>query len=432
MKVKQSKQPIYNYRELSKKQFIFLGLQHLFAFFGATIMVPIITGKFFHGEGLSVQTNLLFAGVGTLIFHACTKFQVPAFLGSSFAFLSGFAAAAELNTGIFAKMSYGEKLPYALGGIVVAGLLYLALALIVKAIGIDKVLKFIPPVVTSPIFICIGLTLAPDAIVNFMTFWPLALIASVTVIAFNIYGKGIFRLIPILMAIVISYIFAIIFSSMGYTNADGSAILNFSNISETALIELPKFQIAKFNITAILIMAPIAIATMTEHIGDISAISATTKKDFIKEPGLHRTLMGDGIATSVAAMFGGPANTTYSENTGVLELSQIFTPRVVELAAGFAILLAFFPKISQFIATMPTSIIGGISLILYAMISASGVRNMLENKVDLKISRNLIIVAWIQQWHYIQYIWNSYYINRFSIGQHRRNYSQYYYSCNRE
>ena len=385
--------PIYDWKQLSTKEFIFLGLQHLFAFFGATILVPILTGIYFHGEGLSVQTTLFFAGVGTIFFHLCTKCKVPAFLGSSFAFLGGFATVAELNTGIYENMSYGDKLPYALGGIVVAGLLYLVLALIIKLVGVNKVMKYLPPVVTGPIIICIGLGLAPSAINNFLTFWPLALIALLSVIIFNIFGKGMFKIIPILLGVVVSYVCAIIFNALGFTNADGSAILDFSSVASANIIGLPPFQFAKFDITSILIMAPIAIATMMEHIGDISAISATTKKNFIEDPGLHRTLIGDGIATSIAAFFGGPANTTYGENTAVLQISQVFTPKVVELAAVFGIVLGFFPKISMVIGTMPASIIGGISFILYGMISAIGVRNLFENKVDLKKSRNLIIIA---------------------------------------
>lgn len=385
--------PIYDWKQLSTQQFIFLGLQHLFAFFGATILVPILTGIYFQGEGLSVQTTLFFAGVGTLIFHACTQFKVPAFLGSSFAFLGGFATVAELDSGIYHSMSMHDKLSYALGGIVIAGLLYIILACIIKLVGVKKVMKYLPPVVTGPIIICIGLGLAPSAISNFLTCPLLALIALCTVIFFNIKGKGMFKIIPILMGVVISYICAVIFNIAGVTNVDGSAILDFSSVAESSFIGLPPFQIAKFDLTSILIMAPIAIATMMEHIGDISAISATTKRNFIEDPGLHRTLIGDGIATSVAAFLGGPANTTYGENTGVLELSQIFTPRVVELAAGFGIVLGFFPKISALIGTMPASIIGGISFILYGMISAIGVRNMYENNVDLKKSRNLIIVA---------------------------------------
>ena len=379
--------------KLGTAKMAMLGLQHMFAMFGATILVPILVNQYFKGEGLSVQVTLFFAGVGTLIFHVCSKFKVPAFLGSSFAFLGGFETVAMLDTGKFAGMSYGEKLPYACGGIVVAGLLYLVLALLIKLVGVKRVMRFLPPVVTGPIIICIGLSLAPSAVSNASACWPLALIALVTVVVFNIWGKGMFRIIPILMGVVISYIFAVIFNLAGISNADGSAILNFSPIAEAAWVGLPEFTIAKFDISAILVMAPIAIATMMEHVGDISAISATTGEDFIAEPGLHRTLLGDGLATSVAALFGGPANTTYGENTGVLELSKVYDPKVIRLAAIYAIVLGFIPKLSQVFGTMPTAIIGGISFILYGMISAIGVRNVVENKVDFTRSRNLVIAA---------------------------------------
>ena len=319
--------------------------------------------------------------------------KVPAFLGSSFAFLGGFATVAELDSGIFADMSYGEKLPYACGGIVVAGLLYLVLALIIKLAGVKRVMRFLPPVVTGPIIICIGLSLAPSAIANASTNWILALIALAVIIIFNIWGKGMFKIIPILMGVVISYVGAVIFNLCGMTNPDGSAILDFASVASAKWIGLPPFQICKFDITAILVMAPIAIATMMEHIGDISAISATVDENFIEDPGLHRTLIGDGLATALSAFVGGPANTTYGENTGVLELSRVHDPRVIRLAAVYAVVLSFIPKVSSIIGSMPASIIGGVSFILYGMISAIGVRNIVENHVDFTKSRNLIIAA---------------------------------------
>ncbi len=386
-------EPIYDAMTLGKGRVAILGLQHMFAMFGATILVPILVNSYFHGEGLSVQVTLFFAGIGTLLFHVLSKFKVPAFLGSSFAFLGGFATVAELDSGKFADMSYGEKLPYACGGIVVAGLLYLVLALIVKAVGVKKVMRFLPPVVTGPIIVCIGLGLAPSAISNAATCWPLALIALAVVIIFNIWGKGMFKIIPILMAVVIAYIAALIMNACGVTAADGSPLLNMAAVSSAKVVGLPDFFVAKFDITAILVMAPIAIASMMEHVGDISAISATTKRNFIEDPGLNRTLLGDGLATALAGLFGGPANTTYGENTGVLELSKVYDPRVVRLAACYAIALSFIPKISQIIGTMPAAIIGGISFILYGMISAIGIRNMVENRVDFTNSRNLIIAA---------------------------------------
>ena len=391
--MEEKRKAIYDARTLGTPKMLILGLQHMFAMFGATILVPILVNQYFNGEGLSVQVTLFFAGIGTLLFHFFAKFKVPAFLGSSFAFLGGFQTVANLDTGIFADMTPGEKLPYACGGIVVAGLLYLVLAVLIRLIGVKRVMKFLPPVVTGPIIICIGLSLAPSAVSNASSNWFLALIALVVVIAFNIWGKGMWKIIPILMGVVISYAVAVIMQLCGLTNADGSAIIDTANIATSSFVGLPPFLIAKFDITAILVMAPIALATMMEHVGDISAISATTENNFIEDPGLHRTLFGDGLATAFAAMFGGPANTTYGENTGVLELSKVYDPKVVRIAACYAIVISFIPKLASVIGTMPSAIIGGISFVLYGMISAIGVRNVVENKVDFTKSRNLIIAA---------------------------------------
>lgn len=372
---------------------LLLGLQHMFAMFGATILVPILVNNYFEGEGLSIQVTLFCAGLGTLFFHCCTKLKVPAFLGSSFAFLGGFYTVSQLDIGIFADMTMGEKLPYACGGIVVAGLLYLVLALIVKIAGVKRVMYFLPPIVTGPIIICIGLSLAPSAISNASSNWLLAFTALAVVIIFNIWGKGMFKIIPILMGVLISYGLALILNAAGVTNADGSAILDFSRVATAGFVGLPQFEICKFHLTPILIMAPIALASMMEHIGDISAISATVGENFIEDPGLHRTLIGDGLATSLSALIGGPANTTYGENTGVLELSHVYDPKVIRLAAIYAVVLSMIPKMAEIIGSMPSAIVGGVSFILYGMISAIGVRNIVENKVDFTKSRNLIIAA---------------------------------------
>lgn len=391
----QKKDIIRDASVLGVPKMLLLGLQHMFAMFGATILVPILVNSYFESSGqvLSVQVTLFCAGVGTLFFHLCSKFKVPAFLGSSFAFLGGFATVAGLNTGIYANMPDSEKLQYACGGIVVAGLLYLILALIIKLVGVKRVMRFLPPVVTGPIIICIGLSLAPSAVSNASTNWLIALVALAVIIIFNIWGKGMFKIIPILLGVVISYAFAFVLNSLGVTNPDGSAILDFTNVASASFIGLPPFQICKFDITAILVMAPIAIATMMEHIGDMSAISATVGQNFIEDPGLHRTLIGDGLATAFSALIGGPANTTYGENTGVLELSRVHDPKVVRLAACYAIILGFIPKMAEIIGSMPASIIGGVSFILYGMISAIGVRNVVENHVDFTKSRNLIIAG---------------------------------------
>ena len=380
-------------RTLGIPRMLLLGLQHMFAMFGATILVPILVNTYFNGEGLSIQVTLICAGIGTLFFHACAKLKVPAFLGSSFAFLGGFSTVANLDTGIFANMTMGEKLPYACGGIVVAGLLYLILALVIKLVGVKRVMHFLPPVVTGPIIICIGLSLAPSAISNASTNWLIALIALATIIVFNIWGKGMFKIIPILMGVVISYAVALVMHLLGMTNPDGSAILDFSAVASAAWVGLPPFQLCKFDLTAIMVMAPIALATMMEHIGDMSAISATVGENFLADPGLHRTLIGDGLATSFSALVGGPANTTYGENTGVLELSRVHDPRVIRIAAVFAVILSFIPKMADIIGSMPSAIIGGVSFMLYGMISAIGVRNVVENRVDLTKSRNLVIAA---------------------------------------
>jgi len=387
-------------KKLGVPKMLILGLQHMFAMFGATILVPILVNTYFvegTGEpltrGLTVSITLFCAGFGTLLFHVCAKMKVPAFLGSSFAFLGGFSTVAHLSSGMYADMGANEKVAYACGGIVIAGLLYLVLALIIRIVGVKRVMKFLPPVVTGPVIICIGLSLAGSAINNAQTNWFLALIALAVIIVFNIWGKGMFRIIPILMGVVISYAVAVIMNACGITNPDGSAILNFASVAEAGFLGLPTFQLAKFDLTAILVMAPIAIATMMEHVGDISAISATVGENFIADPGLHRTLVGDGLATSLAGLIGGPANTTYGENTGVLELSKVYDPTVIRIAAVFAIIVSFIPKVSAVIGTMPASIIGGVSFMLYGMISAIGVRNIVENKVDLTKSRNLIIAG---------------------------------------
>ena len=372
--------PIRDARQLGLPKMLILGLQHMFAMFGATVLVPILVQGY--GLPLSIQTTLFFAGIGTLFFHVCTKLRVPAFLGSSFAYLGGFAAVAELDSGIYAGMTGEEKLPYALGGIVVAGLLYLALAGLIKLVGVHKVMRFLPPVVTGPIIILIGLSLAPSAINNASTNWWLAILAMAVIIAANIWGKGMIKIIPILLGVLVPYAAAL-----------ATKQVDFSGVAAAEMVGLQPFVLAKFDVTAVLVMAPIALAAMMEHIGDMSAISATVEENFIEDPGLHRTLLGDGIATSLAGMFGGPANTTYGENTGVLELSQVFDPKVVRLAAVYAVVLSFSPKFAAVINSIPAAIIGGVSFILYGMISAIGVRNVVENRVDFTNSRNLMIAA---------------------------------------
>ena len=378
MKKELGHEAIYDARQLGTPRMLVLGLQHMFAMFGATVLVPILVQGY--GLPLSIQTTLLFAGLGTLLFHVCTKFKVPAFLGSSFAYLGGFSTVATMPA--YEGLDPETKLAYALGGIVIAGLLYLVLALLFKLLGAKKVMRYFPPIVTGPMIIMIGLNLSGSAINNASTCWWLALVAMAIIVVANIWGKGMVKIIPILLGVVGSYIVAVI-----------AGQVDFSGVSEASFLGFQQLVIAKFDVSAILVMAPIAIAAMMEHIGDISAISSTTGRNFIEDPGLHRTLLGDGLATAFAGMFGGPANTTYGENTGVLALSKVYDPRVVRLAAFYAIILSFSPKFDALVNSIPAAIVGGVSFILYGMISAVGVRNIVENQVDLTKSRNLIIAA---------------------------------------
>ncbi len=365
---------IHDAKKLGTGKMILLGLQHTFAMFGATVLVPLLTG-------LSVSTTLLMAGIGTLLFHVITKRKVPAFLGSSFAFLGGYAAVAPL---LADGSPNTEMLPYASGGVFIAGFVFVILATLIKCFGAKKVMRFFPPVVTGPIIISIGLILAPSAISNCQQNWLLALIALTVIIVCNIWGKGMIKIIPIMLGIVVSYVVALILGEVHFQGGTNEALVAFP-ISSSAF--------AKFDISAIITIVPIALATMMEHIGDISAIGATTGKNYIANPGLNRTLLGDGLATSFSAFFGGPANTTYGENTGVLALTKIYDPIVMEIAAVFALILSFFPFVSTIISSIPAAIIGGVSLILYGMISAIGVRNVVENHINFAESRNLIIAA---------------------------------------
>lgn len=389
-KIKVGKDPIYDARQLGGGKMAVLGFQHMFAMFGATVTVPLLTG-------LDIATTLLFAGLGTLLFHLLTKFKVPAFLGSSFAFLGGYFSV--VAAGEKMGLSQTESLPYACLGVACAGSLYLILSAIIKVVGINKVMKLFPPVVTGPIIVAIGLGLAPSAVNNCKGNWWLALIALALVIIFNIFGKGMIKIIPILLGVIGAYIAAILIGNVG--GVEGFAI-DFTGVKEAAWIGFPvKWSSTVFGgvsdkglaISSIIAILPIAIATMMEHIGDVSAISATTNRNFINDPGLHRTLLGDGLATILASLFGAPANTTYGENTGVLALSKVYDPRVVRLAAYFAMAFSFCPKFAAVIASIPGPVVGGISFVLYGMISAIGVRNVVEAKVDFSKARNTIVAA---------------------------------------
>lgn len=388
-KIKIGKDGIYDARQLGAPKMILLGFQHMFAMFGATVTVPLLTG-------LSISTTLLFAGLGTLLFHCLTKFKVPAFLGSSFAFIGGYLAVAPLNED---GSGNKEMLPYACLGVACAGLLYLVVAALIKAVGVNRVMKLFPPVVTGPIIMAIGLGLAPSAVTNCSKNWWLAIVALALVIIFNIFGKGMIKIIPILLGIVGAYIVAVLVGNVG--GVENFAI-DFSAVKAAPWIGNPiEWSSTVFGgvsdkskaISAIIAIVPIAIATMMEHIGDISAISATCNKNFINDPGLNRTLLGDGLATSLASLFGAPANTTYGENTGVLALSKVYDPRVIRIAAYFAVFFSLSPKFAALIESIPMAVVGGISFVLYGMISAIGVRNVVEAKVDFSKARNTIIAA---------------------------------------
>ena len=371
---------VFDAKSLGNSKVIVLGLQHMFAMFGATVLVPVITG-------LDVSTTLLFAGLGTLLFHFLSKGKVPAFLGSSFAFLAGYAA--------IAPGGEADLLPYACFGVACSALLYVILAALFKAFGTSKVMKYFPPIVTGPIIIAIGLNLSVSAIANCASNWWIALLAIVIIIVCNIWGKGMIKIIPIILGVVVSYAVAAIAGQVDFTPvAEASWIGVPINWDRTVFSLIGKADTSLL-ITAAVTITPIALATMVEHIGDISAISSTVGKNYIKDPGLHRTLLGDGLATMVASLFGAPANTTYGENTGVLTLTRVFDPMVIRLAAVFAIVFSFCPKLSALISCMPAATMGGVSLVLYGMISAVGVRNVVENRVDFSKSRNTIIGALI-------------------------------------
>ena len=387
-------EPVYDARTLGAPRMFVLGLQHMFAMFGATVLVPALTG-------LDVATTLLFAGLGTLLFHLLTKGKVPAFLGSSFAFIGGYNAVRTIGTNADGSAIYNnDLLAYACFGVAIAGLMYIILSTLFKIFGVKKVMRYFPPIVTGPIIIAIGLTLSSSAITNCRANWLVAVVAILIVIGFNMWGKGMAKIIPILLGVLGSYIFALIVDP-----AERASVA--AAVSSAKWFGLPIFwKNSVFHLfagpvdsgvlwSAVLTVVPLSLATMVEHIGDICAISSTCGKNFMVDPGFHRTLLGDGLATAVAALFGAPANTTYGENTGVLALSKVYDPRVIRLAAVFAAVLSFCPKFAAVVVAMPTATMGGVSLVLYGMISAVGVRNVVENRVDFTKSRNVLIAALI-------------------------------------
>lgn len=387
-KVKLGENGIYDAKSLGTPKVLLLGLQHMFAMFGATILVPMLTG-------LDVSTTLLFAGLGTLLFHLITKGKVPAFLGSSFAFLGGYAAIAPMTDEAGNLLDNKELLPYACFGVACAGIVYLILALLIKIFGTGKVMRFFPPIVTGPIIIAIGLTLSQSAIDNCADDWLIAVAAIGLVVVCNIWGKGMVKIVPIIIGVIGSYALAAVMGRVDFTPVMEADWIGFPIHLENTVFPVLAGGDVSLLITSVITIMPIALATIVEHIGDISAISSTVGKNYFKEPGLHRTLIGDGLATIVASLFGAPANTTYGENTGVLSLTRVFDPMVIRVAAGFAILFSFSPKFAELIGCMPTATCGGVSLVLYGMISAVGVRNVVETQVDFSKSRNIIIAALI-------------------------------------
>ena len=386
--------PVYDARTLGKPRMLVLGLQHMFAMFGATVLVPMLTG-------LDIATTLLFAGLGTLLFHLITKGKVPAFLGSSFAFIGGYNAIRTVGLDAAGEPIYNnDLLVYACFGVACAGLMYVILSALFKAFGVNKVMRFFPPIVTGPIIISIGLILSSSAITNCSKNWIIAIAAIVIVVCFNIWGKGMTKIIPILLGVLGSYLLAVIIDPAARETV-------VTKVSEAKWIGLPivwdnsVFHLLNMEVdtgmlwSAIFTIVPLSLATMVEHIGDICAISSTCEKNYMADPGFHRTLLGDGLATTLASLFGAPANTTYGENTGVLALSKVYDPRVIRIAAVFAIIFSFCPKFAALITAMPTATIGGVSLILYGMISAVGVRNVVENQVNFSNTRNVIVAALI-------------------------------------
>ena len=375
-------------------QNLVIGLQHTMAMFGATVLVPLLTG-------LDVSVTLLCAGIGTFIYHLCTKGKVPTFLGSSFAFIAAIQAVAMRMASMnnpgepngVGTAAYQAALPYATGGIIIAGLVYIIMAFIVYKIGAEKFLKLFPPVITGTMIIIIGLMLAPVAIQNItangtlvgmdlLKNWVVAIVAIATIVCISLFTKGFFKLVPILFGILAGYLVSVAFG-----------LVDFSIINSKPFFSVPKLMFPKFDIGSILLIAPISIVTFVEHVGDVTASSAVVGKNFMKDPGLHRTLLGDGLATVVAGILGGPANTTYSENTSVLATTHNYNPATLRIAAVYAILLAFLSKFAAVIQTLPSAVTGGVSIVLYGMIASVGLRNLVEHQVNFRRSRNLYIAA---------------------------------------
>ncbi|NMA94576.1 MAG: uracil-xanthine permease [Clostridiales bacterium] len=352
---------------LSTSKDVVLALQHLMAMFGATVLVPMITG-------LDPSIALFTAGIGTLIFHLCTGGKVPVFLGSSFAFIAAIVAVRD---------SHGGDLAFAQGGILIAGLIYVLVSFLIKKIGSEKLEKFLPPQVVGPMIIVIGLSLIPTAVDMASEHFLIAALTLAIALIINFMGKGFFKQLSILVAIIV-----------GYIVAWRVGLVDMAPVIESKLISMPNFTLPKFSISAILVIAPVVLAVFMEHVGDITTNGQVVGKNFIEDPGLHKTLLGDGLATMFAAMVGGPANTTYGENTGVLAITKNYNPAILRLAAIFAVLLGFISKIGAFLGTIPSSVMGGISIMLFGMIALIGVQTLQNSKVKFDM-RNVIVMATI-------------------------------------
>ena len=350
---------------LEKK--LVLGMQHVLAMFGATVLVPILTG-------LNPAVALLAAGCGTLLFHYVTEGKVPVFLGSSFAFIP----VIQLVDKVYGGLAYAQ------GGIVVAGALYVLLSAFVKVFGVEKIKSYLPPIVTGPMIMVIGLNLSPVAIRMAANHWPIAITVVLTVIGVSIFAKGFFKLLPILAGVTVGYVLSLVIG-----------LVDMTAIQQADFLALPAITLPKFSLGAIAVVAPIVAVVFMEHIGDITTNGAVVGKDFFKDPGLHRTLLGDGLATMFAGFIGGPANTTYGENTGVLAVTKVYDPSILRIAAYIAIGLSFIGKFGAMLQTIPVAVMGGISLILFGMITSVGMRTVAEGNIDFTSNRNLIIASLI-------------------------------------
>lgn len=353
---------------LSPAKRTIIGIQFMFVAFGSTVLVPLLVG-------FDPAIALLAAGLGTLIFHAVTKGKVPIYLGSSFAFIAPIIKATEL---------YG--MPGMFCGLVSVGVVYMLMSLLVKTFGIGLIKKLFPPVVIGPVIILIGLSLASSGVNMAESNWTLALISLAVAIATSIWGKGIFKLIPVVFGALAGYVVSLLFFR---------ETMDFSAVATASWFSLPKFSQMSFSWQAILFMAPVAIAPIIEHIGDMYAISSIANKDFVKDPGLHRTLLGDGLSCCLAAFLGGAPVTTYSEVTGAVSLTKVTDPSVLRISAVSAILLSVIGKVGALIQTIPQAVLGGIMLLLFGTIASVGISNMIQAKVDMSSTRNLIISSLI-------------------------------------